>query len=242
MKRIFVAVKKTTSDGSITPIWDWFVLECGHLASRRRSVAPMPAKMYCGKCSRAWNGSSSISPHPLHCREACVSVTDIEVVERFKLLHEIGRKSPSLNGYRAEMLRSAPQLLRIMLDGLAAKEMQKFNAERKVAGFDPIGTLPTPTFRNLELSARSYNCLSGRRRDHGIADDAPARDVLKIERIKQFKNFGVVCFMEVLKALVDIGIGRDEIAASTFIRNAPLKWKIKACALLQETIAHESSS
>ena len=125
------------------------------------------------------------------------------------------------------MLRSAPQLLRIMLDGLASKEMQKFNVERKVAGFDPIETLPTPTFRNLELSARSYNCLSGRWRDHGIADDAPARDVLKIERIKQFKNFGVVSFMEVLKALVDIGISHEEIMGSLFVRNAPPKWQIR---------------
>jgi hypothetical protein len=53
MKRIFVAVKGTTADGSITPLWDWFVLECGHLVSRHRSVAPPPKKMYCGKCSRA---------------------------------------------------------------------------------------------------------------------------------------------------------------------------------------------
>lgn len=169
-------------------------------------------------------------------------MTDLEAVERFKSLHDVGRKCPTIYGCRTEMLRLAPQLLRIMLDGLASKEMQKFNVERKVAGFDPIETLPTPTFRNLELSARSYNCLSGRWRDHGIADDAPARNVLDIDRIKQFKNFGIVSFMEVLKALVDIGIYRDEIAASTFVINAPFKWKIRACALLQETIAHESSS
>jgi len=53
MKRIFVAVKQRSSDGSITPILDWYVLECGHLVSRHRSVAADPRKMYCSKCSRA---------------------------------------------------------------------------------------------------------------------------------------------------------------------------------------------
>ena len=53
MKRIYVAVKERTSDGSISPIHDWFVLECGHLVSRHRSVAPTPKKMYCQKCTRA---------------------------------------------------------------------------------------------------------------------------------------------------------------------------------------------
>ena len=53
MKRIFVPVKVRTCDGSNYPVLDWYVLECGHLASRPRSVALDPKKMYCGKCSRA---------------------------------------------------------------------------------------------------------------------------------------------------------------------------------------------
>lgn len=154
-------------------------------------------------------------------------MTDLEIVERFMLLHDVGRKCVSLNCYRAEMLRDAPQLLRIMLDGLAAKEMQKFNAEREVAGFGPVQTLTAPTFLDLEISRRSYNCLSGRWKDHGIADEAPARDILKIERITQFKNFGQVCFVEVLKALVDVGISYQEIMGSVFVRNAPPKWQIR---------------
>ena len=47
-------------------IWDWYVLECGHLVSRRRSVAPDPKKMYCGKCSRAAN--APIVVDPTNCR------------------------------------------------------------------------------------------------------------------------------------------------------------------------------
>jgi hypothetical protein len=63
MRRIFVAVKARTSDGAIRSVWDWFVLECGHLASRHTSVAPIPKKMYCQKCSRA----ASVPNPPIRC-------------------------------------------------------------------------------------------------------------------------------------------------------------------------------
>jgi hypothetical protein len=51
-RRIFVPVKETACDGAINSITDWFVLECGHMVSRHRSVNPTPKKMYCGKCTR----------------------------------------------------------------------------------------------------------------------------------------------------------------------------------------------
>ncbi len=52
-RRIYRDVKERTGDGSISPVLDWYVLVCGHLVSRRRSVAADPKKMYCGKCSRS---------------------------------------------------------------------------------------------------------------------------------------------------------------------------------------------
>ncbi len=51
-RRIYRDVKEHASDGSINPVHDWYVLVCGHLACRHRSVAPAPKKMYCRKCSQ----------------------------------------------------------------------------------------------------------------------------------------------------------------------------------------------
>lgn len=51
------------------------------------------------------------------------TMTDIEIVERFYLLHggSTRRRIPSIHGYRSEMLKLAPRLYKILLDGLAAK-------------------------------------------------------------------------------------------------------------------------
>ena len=51
MKRIFRRVIGSAG-GVPTDVLDWFSLECGHIKSRRKSVAPAPTKMYCPKCSK----------------------------------------------------------------------------------------------------------------------------------------------------------------------------------------------
>ena len=51
MTRIFRAVKGYAG-GVPTDVLEWYSLDCGHIASRRKTVLDAPKKMYCGKCSR----------------------------------------------------------------------------------------------------------------------------------------------------------------------------------------------
>src|SRR5690242_11796123 len=73
---------------------------------------------------------------------------------------------------------------------------------------------PPPTLFDLQLSARSYHCLSNRWGDPGLDDGSSVRAVLGMSHVHRRKNFGIISFLEVVKALEEVGISRIDIAES----------------------------
>jgi len=76
-------------------------------------------------------------------------------------------------------------------------------------------------FAMLELSIRSYNCLTTY---CGMRDHDPARKVLAIAQ-HPIKNFGRISFSDVCDALIAIGISKDELTASAFFKAGPALWR-----------------
>ncbi len=85
------------------------------------------------------------------------------------------------------------------------------------------------TFDYLGIGVRSYNCLhSSWGNAPNIADDAPVTRVMDVSRPHLIKNFGIVSFVDVLKALLtDAKISIEQLRKCSFYQTAPAKWRSK---------------
>jgi hypothetical protein len=83
-----------------------------------------------------------------------------------------------------------------------------------------------PTFDDLSLSVRAFNCLH---RDWGggpgIQFDESASRILAFPNIHRVKDFGPISFLEVMQALLTAGYSRTAVESSTFFMSAPRKWQ-----------------